>query len=197
MPPESPYLSDERLNQAYKIDHLVNEGKISSTEASEASRREIDEMVATIFDKHFSQNYFQPWEMQKKTLGQKAEDILVDMLNLFPWFQVRHGTDREDAVRKTDLVLTVAGTEQTIPIQLTTNPDRRVIREKRRRLPHDVLLITLPLDGIQRAYRKHDEQSFRNIIERFVRQLLEQLQKLPEYLTTYEGLHEQLEPVAA
>jgi hypothetical protein len=196
--PEREYqpIWDQSVNDAHKINKLVNEGEVTTTEASEASWEEIDAMIAKIFDKKFSQNYFRPWEMREKTLGQKAEDLLIEILNHFPWFHARHGSDREDAVRKTDLVLSIEGTNREIPIQFTTARNRTVIKEKRKHLPKDVLLIRLPLEDINQAYENRDEQSLKSVIERFVRQLLEQLKKIPDYLPVYEDLQEQLATAA-
>lgn len=97
---ESSYIGGKPLREAYQINKLVDEDKVTPEQASEASRQEIDQMIATIFSLEFSQNYFRPWEIKEKTMGQKAEDILVELLNRFPWFHLRHATEQEDHIKK-------------------------------------------------------------------------------------------------
>lgn len=197
MHPESSPIGGEPLRQAYKINRLVDEEKISVREASEASRTEIDEMIAKLFDKQFTQNYFRPWETGEKTMGQKAEDLLVELLNHLPWLHVRHASDREDHVQKIDLAVTVEGDDHEIPIQLATFTDHDRLEQKRKQTPADVLLVAVPMADIFVAYERQDEQRLLRVIQAFARQLLEGLQRLPDYIPTFEHLRSQLAAVPA
>lgn len=197
MRPEGMPIGGEPLRQAHKINRLVDEGLVTTTEASEASRREIDQMVEKLFDKQFSQNFFRPWETREKSMGQKAEDLLIDLLNRFPWFHVRHASDREDQLRKMDMAVTVEGDDREIPVQLATFTDRDRLEEKRKKTPAEVLLVAVPMADIFIAYEQHDEQRLLSVLKEFARQLLEGLRNLPEYLPTFENLQAQLAEVRA
>lgn len=194
-PERSP--SDDELRQAYKIDHLVDEGEISATEASEASAAEIDRMVEQLFDRQFTQNFFRPWETRDKSMGQKAEDILVELLNKLPWLHVRHATDREDHLQKIDLAVTVEGDDHEIPVQLATFTDRERLLAKRKKTPREVLLVAVPMADIFLAYERHDEQRMVEVFKAFIRQLLEGIRSLPDYLPVFDHLKQQLAEIPA
>lgn len=197
MPSESSFIGGEPLRQAHKIDYLVDTGKISTTEASEASRREIDEMITKVFNKNFTQNFYKPWKMSEKSMGQKAEDVLIELLNRFTHLHANHGSERDDAQRKVDMFLSVDDRGHRVPIQLATFTDRERLRQKREKTPPDVLLVAIPMSDIFVAFEQHDFERLKRVIETFARQVFEGLKNLPQYLPYYENLHEQLELVAA
>jgi hypothetical protein len=195
MNPERSPIGGETLRQAHKVDYLVDTGKITTTEASEASRREIDEMIEKIFNKNFTQNFYKPWEMRDKTMGQKAEDLLIELLNRFTHLHVNHGSERDDAQRKADMFLSVDDQGHEVPIQLATFTDKEKIQAKREKTPPDVLLVAVPMGDIFIAFEKHDLEGLKRVVETFARQVFEGLKKLPKYLPYFETLHEQLELV--
>lgn len=188
--PGERFINPDTYREAYKINKLVDEHKVSSSEASQATRQDIADMVTKIFDRQFSQNYHNPAEMRAKTMGQKAEDILVNLLNFIPIFHARHGTDREDAVNKTDLALSLAGNTREIPIQLATYTDPERLALKKTKLPKDVVLVVLPMGNIFRAFEKPDLNLLKKVIDDFVQQVLKAIENMPEYFPLYEKLHQ-------
>lgn len=189
--PERP-INPDIIREAYKVNLLVDEGAVSTAEASEASRQEIKTMVEQLFDKQYTQNFFRPWEMKEKSMGQKAENLLVELLDQLPFLHVRHASERDDHLQKTDLYLQVDGDEHEVPIQLASFTDPQRLEEKRQRIPNHVLLVSVPMADIFLAYERHDEERLRQVFKRFTGQVLESMKKIPDYLPAYRGLQERL-----
>ena len=197
MNPEYRPVGGGPLREAHKINYLVDQGKISSIEAFEASRQEIDNMIETMFDDQYTQHFWAPWEMREKSMGQKAEDLLVELLNLFPWIHARHATDREDYVQKIDLAVKIGDIDREIPIQLATFTDPEKLDEKRKKIPPTVLLVAVPMADIFIASEHNDYQRLKRILKEFARQVLAGIRSLPDYLPVYRDLQTQLAKAAA
>lgn len=191
MPPERPGPSDDDLRLAHKVNRLVDEGKVTPEEASDAEAAELERMVTELFDPAYTQNYFRPAEMQEKDEGQQAEDVLVDILNdpkLYrePIFRVRHGTQEEDQREKIDLFLEVEGEAEPIPIQVTSQREANALYRKAAQLSKQTLLVILPpAERILDAYRRHNPRDLQSIAQHFVREVLGALARNWEWRETY------------
>lgn len=192
MNPEHFEASDDERRQAYKINKLVDEEIITAEQASAASAEEIEETINALFSKDFSQNYNKPWEFHEKTMGQRAEDVLVELVNRFPFFRIRHETEQKDHEHKVDLVLQISGNDREIPIQLAAYNEQEKLEAKREKVPNNVVLVGLPMADIFLAYQEHDEQRLRMVVKDFTRQVLQGVKRLPKYVPVYESLLSQV-----
>lgn len=90
------------------------------------------------------------------------------------------------------MALRVEGDDHEVPIQLATFTDQERLEAKREKTPSDVLLVAVPMADIFLAYERHDERRLLNVLKEFIRQVLDGLRRLPDYLPTFEHLQRQL-----
>lgn len=194
MSPPTPEASMEQdILEAHQMHELVKRGEVKPEQASEANEEEFDAMLQELFDKKYTQNLYRPREIHEKAPGQRAEDILIEIINRHPFFHARHGTQREDQEEKIDIVLEFEGESQPIPIQVTAKTDANDLRQKMRQLSMKTLLIILPPVGrILDAYEQGNKRDIQLILEDFLKQIFTEMARVPTYRGVYHHLQERL-----
>lgn len=145
---------------ARKLDFLINQGDLITSEVSQASREKIREMV-----KQFEVNHILPLTgpdkaetIETKEPGHLAEDAIVSILNEAGLkVHAEHGSDYQDNLAKADILLFVPTTEGDILIKVQNKS--RVREEDMAKIPGNALVVELsniPLPaarGPRGAYR--------------------------------------------
>ncbi len=172
---------DEAKREAYKMNKLVSEGIVSSKQASEMSADTFDETIEQEFDRRFWQRYHQPNRIEPKSEGQRAEDVIIDVLNESQiGFRVEHAPAALDqGSQQVDLQLWVDGSEHPINVQLTFRLGVEA-EQKRAKLNERTIFIQLP-DQLHVAMRKNDSRTLHAIAQGVLRQILAEMAARPYY----------------
>ena len=146
-PPEAapipPKVDDIRL--AHKVNKLVDEGLITSEQASSAEGDEIERLVDELFTPRLHQDYNRPEHIEPLAPGQKAEYIVINLLKDLPGVRVEHTTEADDhGPRKADLVMWFDGDPTPIYVQLTAQSNEQKVQEKLAKSPLDTIGVELP-----------------------------------------------------
>lgn len=185
--------SDDDLRLAHKINALVSKGSITSEQAATADPEELDRMVEKLFDPNLHQNWYRPEAIVEKEPGQRAENVIVELLNSHPLFKASHGTQEMDQREKIDIVLNIEGSQETIPLQVTSDADDASLKRKMTQLSKRTVLVLLPPAGrILDAYERHNNRDLQTILQDVVRQILQAIARNWEYRGLYQQLEERL-----
>ncbi len=116
---------EEARRQAYRMNRLVDEGVVSSSEASAVRPVVFDTILEDKFDKDHWQSVFRAEKVDHLRHGQKMERKAVCMLEealpaLHIGARIRRATVQEDEGRMQDAHLLVDGLDEEFHVQITT-----------------------------------------------------------------------------
>lgn len=146
----------EARRQAYKMNTLVDEGAVSTADASGVHPAVFDTILKDKFDQDHWQSVFHAEKVDRLRHGQRVERKAVRMLEeALPALQIgariRRSTAEEDEGRMQDTHLLVDGLDGEFNVQITTKTGRDV-EEKATALATrfpDTTLMIIPSDETQ------------------------------------------------
>ncbi len=190
---EPTQATDDDLRLAHKIDALVDARRITKEQAASADPAELDRMVEKLFEPDLHQNWYHPESIVNKEPSQRAENVIVELLNSHPLFKANHGSQEADQRDKIDIELRIEGSQETIPLQVTSDADDASLKRKMARLSRKTVLVLLPpAERILDAYERRNNRDLQTILQDVVRQILQAIARNWEYRGLYEQLEDRL-----
>jgi len=198
MSPRHPEVTPEDVIQAHKVDFLVEQG-VDKEKIQAASDSELDAVVQELFDREYWLDV-QRLEPHEKTPGQKAEDLLIELINRHPDLhaepvrvKAEHGSDIEDQEQGIDIKLWLPEEEKPVLIQMTAIAEPEKLSRKAVRLAKDVIMVVAPPVGrLLDAQQRRNQRDLQEYVTSFFREILKQMRASGVYHQMYEHFEDRM-----